>query len=186
MHPKPSKPVNTNRLELIYNDNEPNDLQNVNNIHTLEHIYSKNLDPSARSDKLLGVHLDENLTFNHHYSLLSNKLACALYFIRRVKNLLPQNALLTLYYSLFHCHLLYCPNIIGSTSDSNIMKVAKLQHKAILLITFSPNRAHPPLFSTISTFSLSLTSLSLTDVCFCIPLNIIMPYQPLPTSGKKT
>jgi hypothetical protein len=145
------KTVNTNGLELAYNDNEPNDLHNVNNIHILERIHSKNPDPTARSYKLLGVHLDKNLTFNHHYSILTNKLSRALYFIRSVKNLLPKNALLTLYYSLLHCHLLYCPNIIGSTSDSNITKVAKLQRKAIRLITLSPSRAHtPPLFHVVN------------------------------------
>ncbi len=46
------KVVNTNGLELIYNDNKPNDLRDVNNIHTLERIHTKNPDPSARSYKL--------------------------------------------------------------------------------------------------------------------------------------
>jgi hypothetical protein len=145
------KTVNTAGLEMIYNDNEPNDLDNANNIHVLERIHSKNPESSARSYKLLGVYLDENITFNYHYSILSSKLSRALFFIRRAKNLLPQKALLTLYYSLFHCHLLYCPNIIGCTSESNINKIAKLQRKAIRLITMSHSRAHtPPLFRNLN------------------------------------
>jgi hypothetical protein len=145
------KTVDTVGLDLIYNDNEPNDLNNISNIHTLERIYSKHPDSSARSYKLLGIYIDENLTFNHHYSILTSKLSRALYFIRRVKNILPSRALLTLYYSLFHCHLLYCPNIIGCTFDSNINNIARLQRKAIRLITSSPNRAFtPPLFHNLN------------------------------------
>jgi hypothetical protein len=145
------KTVDTNGLDLIYNDNEPNDLDNISNIHTLERIHSKHPDNSARAYKLLGIYIDENLALNYHYSILTTKLSRALYFIRRVKNILPKRALLTLYYSLFHCHLLYCPNIIGCSSNTNINNIAKLQRKAIRLITFSHNRAHtPPLFRDLN------------------------------------
>jgi hypothetical protein len=55
------------------------------------------------------------------------------------------------YYSLFHCHLSYCPNIFGTSSNSNISKIAQLQRKAIRIITSSPNRAHtPPLFHSLN------------------------------------
>jgi hypothetical protein len=41
------KVVNTTGLELIYNENEPNDLDNANNIHILERIHSKNPENAA-------------------------------------------------------------------------------------------------------------------------------------------
>jgi hypothetical protein len=145
------KTVDTNGLELLYNDNEPNDIDNAVNIHTLERIHSSNTNPASRSYKLLGILLDENLSLNHHYSLLASKLSRALFFLRRIKNLLPNSALSTLYYSLFHCHLLYCPNILGIASATNISTIAKLQRKAIRIITSSPNRAHtPPLFTALN------------------------------------
>jgi hypothetical protein len=59
--------INKTGLEFVYNDNEPDDLNNISNIHTLERIHSKNPEISACSDKLLGIFIDENLTFNHHY-----------------------------------------------------------------------------------------------------------------------
>jgi hypothetical protein len=145
------KSVNTNGLELFFNDNEPHDINNLTNIHTLERIHNNNANPSSRSYKLLGIYLDENLSLNHHYSILSNKLSRALFFLRRSKNILPDKALITLYYSLFHCHLSYCPNILGTSSNSNISKVTQLQKKAIRIITSSPNRAHtPPLFQSLN------------------------------------
>jgi hypothetical protein len=142
------KHINTNGLQLFFNDNEPNDPDNPSNISILERIHSTNQNQTARSYKLLGIHLDEHLTLNHHYSVLSNKLTRALFFLRRVKNLLPPNALLTLYHSLFHCHLLYCPNILGVTSATNISKIAQLQRKAIRIVTSSPYRSHTPPYSS--------------------------------------
>jgi retron-type reverse transcriptase len=129
------KPANTNGLDLYFNDNEPHDILNPTNIHTLERIHNNNPNSQSRSYKLLGIHLDENLSLNHHFSILSSKLSRALFFLRRAKNLLPPNALHTLYYSLFHCHLSYCPNILGTSSNSNISKIARLQRKAIRIIT---------------------------------------------------
>jgi hypothetical protein len=93
-------------VNFFFNNNEPNDPYNPANISTLERIHSTNENQFAHSFKLLGVHLDEHLTLNHHFSILSNKLTRALFFLRRVQNILPSNALLTLYYSLSHCHLL--------------------------------------------------------------------------------
>jgi hypothetical protein len=63
------KVVNPNGLDLNVNDNWRYDLHNIFNIHTLEHIYSTNPNLSFRSYKLLGIHLDENLILNHHYSI---------------------------------------------------------------------------------------------------------------------
>ena len=142
--------INTNELALYFNDNEPHDYHNPANIHTLERVYNNNPDVTSRTYKLLGIHLDEHLTLNSHYSILCNKLSRALFFLRRVKNILPSNALLTLYYSLFHCHLLYCPNILGISSQSNISKVSALQRKAVRTITNSTRTAPTlPLFCNL-------------------------------------
>jgi hypothetical protein len=129
------KHVNTAGLGLFFNNKDPSAPANQANIHTLEHIHSANPNPLSRSYKLLGIHLEEHLSLNYHFSILSDKLTRALFFLRRTKNLLPPNALLTLHYSLLQCHLLYCPNVIGISSATNITKIAKLQHKAIHIIT---------------------------------------------------
>ncbi len=56
-------------------------------------------------------------------------------------------ALRTLYFSLFHCHLLYCPIILSITSQSNINRVLKLKKKAIKIISNTNSNAHAnPLF----------------------------------------
>jgi hypothetical protein len=78
------------------------------------------------------------------------KLGRAVFMINRDKNLLPQNALITLYHSMFHCHLLYCASLISCTNKNNVEKIAKLQKKAIRIATHSHHLAHTePIFTSL-------------------------------------
>ncbi len=52
-------------LKVYYNDNEPNE-NKPDLIYELERIYSNHITPELRSYKLLGIHLDEHLTFDCH------------------------------------------------------------------------------------------------------------------------
>jgi hypothetical protein len=139
-----------NNTEIIYNNNDPNTVQNPLKIHTLERISSNNTNQSSKTYKLLGILLDENLNLNAHYTNLRNKLSRALFFLRRARNFLPERALLTLYYSLFHCHLLYCPVILSTAAITNINSICTLQRKAIRIITKSHRRADTtPIFKDL-------------------------------------
>ena len=73
---------------------------------TLEHIHSNHPDTSLRSYKLLGILLDEHLTFETHINSLKSKLAKALYFINRAKHFVPRKTLITLYPHSF-THICY-------------------------------------------------------------------------------
>ncbi len=104
----------------------------------------------SRSFKLLGILLDENLNFNANSELLCSKLSKSIYFINRAKHFLPPNALKSLYFALFHSHILYCPSIYSCTSQTNLKKIAGLQKKVIRIITNSKYRDHTlPLFNTL-------------------------------------
>ena len=82
--------------------------------------------------------------------MLCKKLSRALFCLNRIKHSLNQRALRTLYYSLFHSHLLYCNLIFTCTSQSNINRVSILQKKAIRAITNSTYNYHTaPLFLTL-------------------------------------
>ncbi len=58
------KIINQN-LKLIYDDNE-SDVHNENLIYELERIHNNHINANNRSYKLLGIHLDEFLSFDHH------------------------------------------------------------------------------------------------------------------------
>jgi hypothetical protein len=120
--------------KLIYDDNEPTE-HNPNLIYELERVHSNHPVPESRSYKLLGINLDELLTFDLHTKYLCTKLNKSLYCINKAKNLLTQSSLVTLYYSLIHSHLSYCTPILGCANNTNISIISKIQKKAIRTIT---------------------------------------------------
>jgi hypothetical protein len=75
----------------------------------------------TKAIRFLGVHFDSNLNFDSHIKIVSSKLSKALYILRASRNLLTKNALKTIYYSLFHCHIVYCLPIWTCTS-MNLLK----------------------------------------------------------------
>jgi hypothetical protein len=136
-------------LKLYYDDNEPNE-HNANLIYELERIHNNHISPENRSYKLLGIHLDEYLTFDYHTKYLCSKLNKSLYCINRTKNFLSNKALKTLYFSLIHSHLTYCTPIIGCATNSNIQLIHKIQKKAIRIITRKAYTAHTdPIFKEL-------------------------------------
>ena len=139
------KKLNFEGEAIIYNLNE----LGKDNIHSnsipLELIHNEAQDVASQTYKYLGILLDENFTFNYHVDFIGKKLSKALFCLQRAKSVLNKKALLILYYSTFHSHLLYCSNILGCTSTSNIKRISVLQKKAIRLITLSNYNAHTEL-----------------------------------------
>jgi hypothetical protein len=79
--------------------------------------------------KTLGVYFDESLSFSRHVEVMVSKLSRAIYMLNRVKNILPVSALKSIYFALFHSHLLYYPTVISCTSNTNLDKIVKMQKK---------------------------------------------------------
>jgi hypothetical protein len=59
-------------IRLIFDDNEPNE-HSPELIYKLERAH-KNIKPENRSYKLLSIHFDEILSFDHHTKYLCSKL----------------------------------------------------------------------------------------------------------------
>jgi hypothetical protein len=101
--------------------------------------------------KYLGVFFDPELSFKYHIQQLSKKLSYALYSLRQAKNFLPPNALKTLYYSLFHCHLIYAIEIWSNVPLSHLSPLITKQKAAIRIISNSSYNAHTePLFKSLA------------------------------------
>ena len=145
------KPVNLGDLQLLYDDNDNDINTNPQLISPIERIYNSHPNKDLQAYKLLGIYLDENLSFNYHINLLINKLNRSLYCINRSKNFLTKKALLTLYFALIHSHLNYCPTIVSCANKNLINKITLLQKKAIRVITKSNYNAHTgPLFKSLN------------------------------------
>ena len=112
-----NKIVDPGNAILVFNNNEPGQPFNDDLVSPLCRIHNDDIN---KSYKLLGIWLDENLTYDDHVQKLCSKLTRALFFLRRSQNFLTDRALLSLYYAIFHSHLLYCPIIVSSTSAKNL------------------------------------------------------------------
>jgi len=76
--------------------------------------------------KSLGVHIDENLTWECHINELSKKIASGIRAIKRIRYSVPYKTLLSIYNSLVQSHLNYCSSVWGSCSKSLSQKLQKL------------------------------------------------------------
>ena len=75
------------------------------------------------------------------------KISRGLGALGRVRNILPQNALLMLYNSMIHPYLIYCNIVWGTASTSTLQRFVVLQNRAVRLITRSKFRSScNPLF----------------------------------------
>ncbi len=111
--------------QLFINDNLNNDLPTNNDLlRPLDRITGDSDNPAI---KYLGVYIDPKFKFIYHAQLIHKKLSSALYFMRSAKNILNAKSLISVYYSLFHSHLIYAIQIWNITNNSMINSLYKLQ-----------------------------------------------------------
>ena len=84
--------------------------------------------------KLLGVHIDNQLKFSRHISELCAKAGRKMNVIARLSNLLRNDSKMLLYNSFVMSHLSYCPIIWHYSSRSDMLKLEKLQYRALKYI----------------------------------------------------
>jgi hypothetical protein len=92
---------------IVFNNNDRDVPVDNNKIFELDRVYDNNPNVHDRTYRLLGVLLDENLSFNQHCNQVCSKLSQSSYIISRVKNLLPRKSLRSLCTSRYSTHN-YC------------------------------------------------------------------------------
>ena len=136
--------------DIIFDNNEPNSPYNPSLISKIDRIHLDHINENERCYKILGIHLDEHLSFKYHINKLAASLTKILFFINKAKYVLPQKSLITIYHALFHTHLMYCPLIVGSASMTSLKKTITLQKKAMRMITNSNYNEHTyPIFKKL-------------------------------------
>jgi hypothetical protein len=141
------KQIDDNICKISYNNNEIGKPVDQNLIFNIERIHNAGI---TKNFKLLGIMLDEYLSFDSHINQLCSKIAKSLYVINRVKNTLPKDSLVTLYFALIHSHISYCTSVYGSATPTSMSKLIVMQKKAIRIICNAPSRAHTaPLFKEL-------------------------------------
>ena len=73
--------------------------------------------------KILGICLDDNLSFKEHRNVMLKKVYAKIGALRRLKRLVPANTMLLLYRSFVLSHFEYCNSLlmgIGKTLNKNL------------------------------------------------------------------
>ena len=86
----------------------------------------------------LRVVLEENLEWNTYLNTLKLKLNRAIGLLCKIRHYVPKFLLKTLYYTIFHSHLIYACQIWGQSSNT-LNKIQPLQDKAVRIINFKPD-----------------------------------------------
>jgi len=138
------KVINNNECTLLFNNNEPGLPEDPNQISTIDRIYNEGPEPSF---KLLGVMIDEYLSFNAHISHVCAKVSKSLFCINRIKNFVNKATLKLLYYAMVHSHLSYCLNVYSCANTTNLQRLRIKQKEAVRIISNAGYRDHTkPLF----------------------------------------
>ena len=97
--------------------------------------------------KFLGVYIDAKLEWHDHIKYIKNKLNSSIYAMRKVKNILNTNHLITLYYSLVYPYIDYGISLWGSTHSTYVNKLVTKQKNVIRIVGRAQYNAHTsPLF----------------------------------------
>ena len=93
-NPDPSKQAH----EVIFS-------RKINKVYHLIVLFNNSTFQQISSQKHLGIHLDEELTFKHHINKKINKANKGIGVIRKLNKILPRSALLAIYRSFMRPYL---------------------------------------------------------------------------------
>lgn len=92
--------------------------------------------------KFLGVTIDSKFSWIYHIQSVVSKVSKSMSILYRVRNILDERSLYSLYCSLILPYLNYGCEIWGNTYSSNLIKLTMLQKRIIRVICNEPFRAH--------------------------------------------
>ena len=82
----------------------------------------------------LGVHIDNNLSWDYHVKELSKKLSRTNGILCKLRHYVPLNTMLSVYYALFYSHMTYGSLIWSLTTQKNLNIILILQKKCIRIL----------------------------------------------------
>ena len=107
--------------------------QRLTNDH-LDLTYNKESLNMISNDKILGIFVDNNLTWSNHIKHLTKKIASSIWLLSKIKKFLSQAHRVQFYKSYIQPHIDFCNIVWGSSSESNKLKIFRLQKRACKVI----------------------------------------------------
>ena len=100
-------------------------------------IFQNNIIKKVTHHKLLGITLDDTLSFKTHISNLCIKLSRIISLLYQVKDFMPKHVLKILYYAHVLPHFLYCSPVWCNTYPTHLIPLSRLQKRIIRILTNS-------------------------------------------------
>jgi hypothetical protein len=124
-----------------------------------------NLQPISRvaETKILGVLIDQNLTFKSHIMNVQKKLSSTLFIFSKIRFKIPLSVAWNLYHSTFKSHLNYCLSVWGNSCPSYLSPLNILHNKILKTLLCLPFRT-PTTFIFQQASILTLNNLYLLSV----------------------
>ena len=97
------------------------------NDDTLSLLYKDATLQMISFDKVLGVYVDNNLSWSFHVNFLMKKISSYLWLLSKIKGFLSIENRVKFYKAYIQPHLDFCNIIWGNTSQTNLLKIYRLQ-----------------------------------------------------------
>jgi len=106
--------------------------------------------------KFLGVILDHKLSWQTHIKKIKTKIAKNIGLLCIARKILAKSTLILLYNTFIQPYLIYCLEVWGSTNDSFLLPLLRIQKRAIRIIaSVSPRTPSQPFFSNFNILKLN-------------------------------
>ena len=130
--------LNVNKTHVLFVTN-----RNSRSPHRVPNIYYGTCPLEVKNKcTFLGVIIDNKLKFSDHIEQICNKVSKLVGILFKLKDFVPKNILVQLYYSLAYPYMQYCNLIFANTFNTHLDPLIKIQKKLIRLIANAPFLAH--------------------------------------------
>ena len=89
--------------------------------------YNNDVLNSVENEKVLGVRIDNNLTWSIHINFIAKKISSNLWLLSKLKDYLSTEHRVQFYKTYIQPHIDYCSTIWGGTSQYNLNRIYRLQ-----------------------------------------------------------
>ena len=124
--------INTTKTKVML-ITTPQRRVNLNN-YNFHLTYTNEALSVVTCEKILGVFIDNNLTWTNHTDAVAKKIVSNLWLLSRIKTYLTTHQRIQFYKSYVQPHIDYCNTIWGGTSQRNLDRIYRLQKRACKII----------------------------------------------------
>ena len=95
------------------------------------------------NDKILGVFVDDNLVWSDHVKHICKKISSYIWLLSKIKYFLSLEHRVQFYKSYIQPHIDFCSIVWANSSESNKMKILKMQKRACrVILDYNVNDSH--------------------------------------------